>query len=203
MKMKLYCSLTSPFSRKVRVAVQELELASLVDEIITDYSAPPEDFLAANPLGQIPALVTEKGQSLPGSDLIIEYLQTRGHSLTSIARGSQRWAALRRAALAEGITEAAVAMLLESRRPAKSQHAPWVERKLVAVNRALDALEAESAELASEAPTVVEIGVGCALAYLDLRFAVLDWRQPRPGLAAWYGGFAERPSMLKTAPPAC
>jgi len=202
MKMKLFSSRTSPFVRKVRVAVLELGLEGLVEETFTDWSADDPGFLAANPLGQIPALITEKGDALPGSDLIIEYLQTRGGTLTSLPRGSARWGKLKRAQLADGITECAVAVLLESRRPEGERSPAWVARKQAAIARSLDVLEQEAAELASDLPSVVEIGVGAALGYLDFRFAALDWRSTRPALAAWYTLFAQRESMLKTAPVA-
>lgn len=201
MKMKLYGSKTSPFARKVLVAIEELELGSLVERIGVDPFDPPPEFLAANPLAQIPALVTEKGECLPGSDLIIEYLMGRSRGLTSLPRGSQRWAALRRANLADGITEAAVAMLLESRRPTERQHQPWTERKRAAVLRGLDQLEQEAAGLLSEQASTTEISVACALGYLDFRFPELQWREGRPALAAWYAGFSQRPSMQRTAPP--
>ncbi len=202
MKMKLYSSPTSPFVRKVRIAVEELELQGLVEEIATDYNNPGEDFLHANPLGQIPALVTEKGETLPGSNLIIEYLQTRGHSLESLPRGSKRHAAMRRVTLADGITEAAVSILLESRRPSAKQYAPWTERKKVAVLRGLAALEAEVGELSAETATIVEIAVGATLGYLDFRFEKIAWRTSCPGLAEWYAEFSQRPSMLRTVPVA-
>jgi glutathione S-transferase len=38
------------------------------------------------------------------------------------------------------------------------------------------------------------------LGYLDLRHGDRDWRKGRDGLAAWYAKFAERPSMVATAP---
>jgi len=200
MKMKLFSSQTSPFARKVRVAVQELELDGLVDEIHTDVYNATADFLTINPLAQIPALVTEKGETLPGSDLIIEYLQSRANSLTSLPRGSARWGMLRRRNLAEGILEAAVSMLLESRRPDGEKSPAWMARKTEAIQRSLDVLEADVDQLLTEKPSVVEIGIGCALGYLDFRFATLDWRRNRPALTAWYAAFAERPSMLKTVP---
>ena len=202
MKMKLFSSKTSPFARKVRVTLLELGLEGLVEEIFTDWSANEAAFLAVNPLGQVPALSTDKGESLPGSDLIIEYLQTRGGTLTSLPRGSARWSKLKRVNLADGLTEAAVAILLESRRPASEQSPAWISRKQAAITRSLDVLEAEAGELLADVPSLVEISVGCALGYLDFRFSTLDWRSTCPVLATWYAVFAERPSMVNTAPVA-
>lgn len=202
MKMKLFSSKTSPFVRKVRVTILELGLEGLVEEVFTDWSADEPAFLAANPLGQIPALISEKGEALPGSDLIIEYLQTRGGTLTSLPRGSARWAKLKRLNLADGLLEAAVSMLLESRRPEGERSPSWTSRKHAAIERSLDALEAEAEELLTDVPSVVEIAVGCALGYLDFRFTAFNWRSSRPALAAWYAVFNERDSMAKTAPVA-
>ena len=46
-----------------------------------------------------------------------------------------------------------------------------------------------------------QIAVGCALGYLDFRFAAEDWREGRPALDAWYKSFAQRGSMQATVPP--
>lgn len=65
--MKLFCNATSPFARKVRVALHEMGLAERVEEIITDpfAAAPPPELLAANPLSRIPTLITDEGWPCP------------------------------------------------------------------------------------------------------------------------------------------
>jgi glutathione S-transferase len=70
--MKLYSGTTSPYSRKVKVVAAELGLSDLIEEVPTDPFLPSAELLAANPLSKIPTLVTERGESLPGSVLIIE-----------------------------------------------------------------------------------------------------------------------------------
>ncbi|HEX4895556.1 MAG TPA: glutathione S-transferase N-terminal domain-containing protein [Solimonas sp.] len=202
MKMQLYCSKTSPYSRKVRVAAEELGLADLIEEVLTDPFNPPPEFLAANPLSRIPTLVTEKGEALPDSDLIIEYLQTRGRGLASLPRGTRRWAALRRQQVAQGILDGAVATLLEKRRPESIIYAQFLDRQTAVIKRSLELLSLEASALATDPPGVVEITTGVALSYLDFRMPYLEWRRDHPALDAWHAQFAQRPSMLKTAPPA-
>ena len=203
MKMKLYLSLTSPYARKVRVVVQELGLGDLVGEVLVDPYNAPADFLDANPLSRVPALVTEKGEKLPDSVLIIEYLLTRGRGLAAMPRGAARWALLRRLQLAEGIIDAAVSSRMEKVRPPEFIFQGWLDRKASAINRALDALDAEAAELLHDGPIrTVEIAAGVALGYLDFRHPQLQWRSGRERLASWYFSFAQRPSMLSTQPPA-
>lgn len=199
--MKLYCSQTSPYARKVRVVAQELGLQDLIEEIPSDPFAPPPELLAANPLSRIPTLVTEKGEALPDSNLIVEYLLTRGRGLAALPRGSRRWAALRRMHVADGVMTAAVATVFEKRRPEGIRHTPFLDRQADVIRRSVAVLDLEAAELATDAPGLVEITVGVALAYLDLRMPYLEWRKGHDPLDRWFTGFAARPSMLATAPP--
>jgi len=202
-KMKLYCSPTSPYARKVRVVARELGLADLIEEVMIDPHTASGIFLDTNPLSKVPTLVTDKGQVLPDSKLIVEYLQTRGRGLASLPRGAARWGILRRQWLAEGLIDAAVGCQMEKRRPAALQSADMIERQLAAIKRTLDALESEAGELlTTETVRTVEISVGVALGYLDLRQPQLQWSSGREGLAHWYLSFALRPSMQATQPPA-
>jgi hypothetical protein len=45
------------------------------------------------------------------------------------------------------------------------------------------------------------IAIGCALGYLDFRFATLAWKNSHPKTATWFERFAARESMLATRPP--
>lgn len=202
-KMKLYSSKTSPFARKVRVLAEELRLADLIEEIQTDPFNPQPEVLAANPLSKIPTLVTEKGEALPDSNLIVEYLLTRGQSgIASLPRGTKRWAALRRARIAEGIMEAAVATILEKRRPESIIYTTHLDRQAQIILRSVDVLNLEVNALAKDTPSIIEITAGVALAYLDFRMPYLDWRQGHEPLLAWFEKFSQRPSMINTQPPA-
>jgi glutathione S-transferase len=208
MKMRLFLSLTSPYARKVRVVVRELGLSDLVSETLVDpwnaESPNHADLVGANPLCKVPTLVTDKGEPLPDSRLIVEYLLGRGRGLASLPRGAQRWALLRRQQLADGILDDAVARRREEAgRPAQYVFQGSIDRHTAAINRSLDALDADAGELLHEGPVrTVEISVGVALGYLDLRFPQLAWREGRERLARWYHSFSQRPSMLATQPPA-
>jgi glutathione S-transferase len=199
--MKLYCSKTSPYARKVRVVAHELGLTDLIEEIICDPFDAPAELLAANPLSRVPTLITEKGETLPDSSLIIEYLQTRGRGLTALPRGSKRWAALRRAHVAEGAINACFATAMERRRPEGIRYVPFLDRQADVIRRAVAVLDLEAAELTNDAPSVVEITTGVALGYLDLRMPYVEWRKGHEPLDRWYTIFSQRESMLATVPP--
>jgi glutathione S-transferase len=202
MPMKLFCSHTSPYARKVRVAIHELGLHEQVEEALVDPFSPPPDLLAANPLSKIPTLITDRGEALPDSRLILDYLAHRKTGLASISRGARRWEILRRTQIADGIIDAAVAIRMEKRRPESIHYIPFLDRQTAVINRSLDTLNADAGHLALQTPGLCEITAGSALGYLDFRLPYLEWRKNRDGLAHWYTVFAQRPSMQKTQPPA-
>lgn len=201
--MKLVVSLTSPYARKIRVALAEkslpfeleVDIPWLADTRVPGY----------NPLGKVPALVADDGELWFDSPVIAEYLDTlAGPALLP----ADRLAALpvRQAeALADGITDAAVAAFLEGMRPAERQDPASIERQLGKIHRGLAALEQRLAQrkgLGGEALTIADIAAGCTLGYLDFRFAHLGWRAAHPQLAAWADGLLARPSFTASAPPA-
>jgi glutathione S-transferase len=199
-KMKLYCSLTSPYARKVRVVIDELGMGDQVEEILTDPFNPPPELLAANPLSRIPTLVAERGELLPDSRLIIDYLQARGKPLSPMPRGTQRWNAARRLTLADGIVDAAVATVLEKRRPEGIIYTAHLDRQAQRIRRSLDALNAEASALSLRSVSLVEIATGVALGYLDFRLPYLEWHRGHDALVQWFESFQHRPSMKKTQP---
>lgn len=189
--MKLLTALPSPFGRKVKIvaAMKRLsdELAiELVDTTASDTSALKRE----NPLGKIPVLVLADGTQLYDSAVICEYLD----SLKAEPRlfpngGPARWQTLRLGALADGVMEAALAMVYEKRyRPEDKWVASWLERQQNKVDTALAALEAAPPQWAVHAD-YGHVALACALGYLDLRHGGA-WREGHPRLVAWLDSFA-------------
>lgn len=194
--MKLYGSLISPFTRKAMVIVHELDLkVSLLPR--------PEDaaeFRRINPLGKIPALVLDDGSVLFDSPVICEYLNHVGGGkffpgMSLWKENNGRWKAAGLHALADGIADAAVARMVETRQSTPNQ--AHIDRHMLAVEAGLNALERSKM---ADPPTIGEIAAGCALGYIDYRMPELDWRTSRPNLAAWYEKFSQFKSMLATQP---
>jgi glutathione S-transferase len=151
-----------------------------------------------NPLGKIPCLITDDGERLYDSPVICEYLDvTHNAGRLHPATGTERWAALRLQALADGIMDSAVALRYESLRPEHLQSAEWLERQRGKILRALDHLETA---LPADPLSIGDIALACALDYLDLRMPELGWRQGRPALARWAERLGERPSLMATVP---
>ncbi len=202
--MKLYSNPASPFARKVRIIVRELNLTGMVDEVNVDTRNLPDEVRRLNPLGKIPVLVLNDGSTIIDSPVICEYLNELGGGKffpgMSIWREvSGRWRALTLQALGDGICDAAVARTYETRRPAEQQSPAQLEKYSKAITSALEVLEH-----ASFAPhiTIGEITVACAMGYLDFRLPQLSWRESHPKLRDWYEKFAQYSSMKDTWPAA-
>lgn len=198
--MKLYWSSRSPFVRKVMVFAHEVGLADRIDCVRTVVAPtqPNADVMAANPLNKLPTLVTAVGP-IYDSRVICEYLDTQHHGAKLFpSAGPARLAALRRQALADGMLDFLVAWFGERQRPQERQSAPHLDAYRLKLAASLDALERDADALAAVPFGIGQIATGCALSYVDFRFAGEDWRAGRPRLAAWHAEFAQRPSMTAT-----
>ena len=201
--MKLRYSPTSPYVRKVIVCAAERGLRDAVELIDAKTGDGQSGSRAENPLDKVPTLITDDGLALYDSPVICEYLDSLpGGPALFPQTGPERWLALRLQALADGLLDAALACVMEGRRPVESeQSAGFVRFQKGKISRALDDMEASVSDLEGSLHIGV-ITVGCALGYLDLRFADDDWRATRPALAAWFEEFAKRPAMTASMPPA-
>ena len=198
--MRLRYSPASPYVRKVMVLAHEAGIAVSLDLVTTDVWGDDGGYRAVNPLGKVPALELDDGTVLFDSPVICEYLNdNRCKGLFLPAEGADRWAALRLEALADGILDASVLQLLESRRDPAQQSQAWIDRQQTSVDAALDVMENEADSLDGQL-TIGVISAACALGYRDFRFPDMDWRAGHPRLAAWFARFSERPSMQATVP---
>ncbi|EZH80049.1 glutathione S-transferase [Ectopseudomonas composti] len=200
--MQLIYAAASPFARKVRVLAAETGLLARIE--LLDTAVLPitlnERVNALNPLGKIPVLLTDAGEALYDSRVICEYLDTLHAGAKLLPSGAARWQVLRLAALADGLMDAALLARYErAARPVELQWPAWLDGQLGKVQRALAELEHQIEHLQGPLD-LAQIGVACALGYLDFRFADLDWRAAHPGLAAFQQDFAQRASMQASAP---
>lgn len=198
--MKLYYSPTSPYVRKVNVVAIETGLEPQIQRLPTNPWQADDELLRVNPLSKVPTLVTAQGRVLFDSPVICEYLDSLHDAPRLLpVSGPERWAVLTTQALADGILDASIARFLERKRPEQQRAADWDLAQQATVQRALAWLEAQHCGWGPE-PDLGQIAAGCALGYLDFRFAAEDWRTAHPGLAAWFAAFARRPAMLATVP---
>jgi glutathione S-transferase len=193
--MKLFFNKPSPYARKVRVVAHEIELIDRLEMVEVDPWSDPPELLAANPLGKVPALLTDDGALVTESTTIAIYLATRGFGRRLIE--GERWRVLARAALAQGLIDAAFTSVIEGRRPADRRWDGWIARQRRAIERTLPSFTPASLGDA-ERFDLADIVLACGLAYLDFRLPEIPWRAQHPHLAQWLDRVNQRPSMLAT-----
>jgi len=203
--MKLLGSPTSPYVRKVRIVMAEKKL---------DYQFAVEDvwgsdaILKSNPLGKVPCLIMEGGEAVFDSRVIVEYVDT----LSPVGRlipsqGRERVEIRTWEALADGLLDAAILARLEQTWPGRAEGercGAWIDRQMTKVHATLKAMGqglGEKPFCSGVHFSLSDIAVGCALGYLDFRFAHIDWRGAHPNLARLYEKLAGRQSFIDSAPP--
>ena len=201
--MKLIASSTSPYVRKVRIALVEKKIEYQLLEMSP--WAPDNPVHEWSPLGKLPVLVLDDGTRLFDSRVIVEYLDTVSPVSRLIpAPSRQRIAVKRWEALADGVSDAASSIVLERRRPARQQSGEWIARQKQKMTAGIAELSAELADKAwcnGEGYSLADIAAGCALGYLDLRHGEIDWRTDYSNLARLAEKLDKRPSFQDTAPP--
>lgn len=194
--MKVHASPASPYVRKVRALAVELGVP--LEMVIADAAAADSSFGRINPIHRVPALELDNGEVLFDSPLICEYLDANHGGGFFPPPGPERWRVLKLQALGDGIMDAAVPRRGEVLRPEQQQSPGRLAAYERSIRQVLDALEQDVKGL--DGVNIGTIAVACALGYLDFRFPDDAWRKGRPALEAWYGTFAQRPSMVQTAP---
>ncbi len=194
----LRSSPASPFGRKVKISASLLGLLDRIQITEADTLNPEDNLRQQNPLGKIPTLVLENGETLYDSRVIVEYLDHLAGGGKILPVGWERFEALRAQALADGIMDAALLQVYEGRFRSEDKREPnWVEHQAGKVQRGLDYAQARLA--APQANLHIgHIALACALGYLDLRMGG-RWRDTHPALVAWLSDFEARvPAFAKT-----
>jgi glutathione S-transferase len=202
--MILRSAAASPFVRKVRIAAAVLGLDSRIHIVAADTADPNDDLRAQNPLGKIPTLILDDGSVLYDSRVIVEYLDhlAGGGRIIPAQPVAARFEVLKLQALADGIMDASVLLVYETRWRDAAKHEPkWIDLQAGKVERALAVLEAAPPRV-DALPHVGQIALACALGYRDLRFAG-TWRETHPRLVQFLDQFsAAVPAFAATHPQA-
>lgn len=201
--MKLLYTVNSPYARKVRVVAAEKYVDIEMEAV--DLSAPDCIVKNYNPLGKVPVLILDDGESLYDSRVIVEYLDNRTPLAHLIPQnqGAKIWVR-RWEALADGVCDAAVAAMIEGRKPADMQDATNITKQMAKVARGLETLNLDLTKkkwCVEETFSLADIALGCLLGYLNLRFKHLNWQEQYPNLAKHFVAMQKRASFKDSAPP--
>lgn len=206
--MKIFYSGASPYVRKCMAVAHHLNLADRIEKLPSKVHPVNRDrsVIEHNPLGKVPTLITDDGMALYDSRVVCEYLNDLGKGNLFPAAGKARWQALTDQSLADGLLDAALLLRYEvTARAENLRSKEWQDGQMDKLVTSLAGMERSFGEAGASPEGRTDIGtisIGCALGYLDFRFADFDWRKSHPKLAAWYAKFAELPAMKATVPQA-
>ncbi|MBJ3776909.1 glutathione S-transferase family protein [Acuticoccus mangrovi] len=195
--MKLYVTGNSPYARKVRILVRELELSDEVEETIVNPRDGSSGYWETNPVGRVPALDTGE-VVLTESDLIAVFLDRIGGSRL-VAPAYADPARLALVGLAVGILDRGLAARVEkTMRTPSEEGARVIDMNLAAVVRAFDAVEERLSDTA--AFDYADVAIAVASEWIALRHGEIDPHDGRPALAAHSERMRARPSFAATRP---
>jgi glutathione S-transferase len=191
----------------VLVTAIELGLDSQITLEVTNALRNADIVRKANPLGKIPCLIMADDELVVDSPVICQRLnrmaqvEDAGKRDLTMSAASSIDDVERIHALADGIMDAAVALVMESLRPAEQQSPMWQERWRQAVMKSIAYIETHEMQRLQDATlTFGHIALACALGYLEFRLPAMVWRTSNSQLANWYQAISIRPSLQQTMP---
>ncbi|MCX2868707.1 glutathione S-transferase [Kluyvera cryocrescens] len=200
--MKLVGSYTSPFVRKISILLLEKGMAF---EFVNEQPYSEENGVAQfNPLGKVPALVTDDGENWFDSPIIAQYIELLGIDPEMVPHDPLAALKVRQLeSLADGIMDAGLASVRELARPAAQQSESEVLRQRQKISRSLDALEGYFVDgtLKPDTLNLATIAIACAIGYLNFRRIAPGWCVDRPNLVKLAETLFVRESFARTEPP--
>ena len=197
---KIYYAPASPYSTKVRMVAA---LAGYdAEHIVVATAEDPAELIASNPLGKVPALMTDESQAVFDSPVICQFInQAVGGSLYP-KNAVKRLDVLQREALADGICDCLIVYMYEIRlRPENMRMQSIMDRQLAKAMRGLDVLCAGKLTV----PARIDAGhiaTRAMIGYLELRFAG-KWEKGRTKLKRFAKVFDEKfPELVVLLPRA-
>ena len=119
----------SPFVRRVAATLKHYGMPN--ERRVLSTITAGDAIRAVNPLGRVPALILDSGETLIESGAILDYLDEMAGPARALvpARGAERREVLKLVALAIGATEKGVALAYEiQRRPKHLIYPEWAEK---------------------------------------------------------------------------
>lgn len=196
--MKLFLNTTSPYARIARVALWEKGFDDVQTQVVDPWGDDPA-LLAVNPAARVPTLVTDDGQTLTESLLIVLWLE-RVRPEPSLL-GADPAGTVARAGVAMGVMDAAVHTLIGRKIAGPSfDGSPVGLRRRRSMAEGLKRLDADAPEPGDGTPNLAAIAATVALDYVLFRFPGAEWMPAVPGLERLQRRMHARPSIEQTMP---
>lgn len=197
--MKLLCSQASPYARCVRSLIRYLGIKDIEEVTVNPFENTAE-LLDANPLAQIPCLITNDGVPLFDSEVIMRYLDAELGEQQMFGGHRDNWVLQGHFSMIKGLIDSAVKLRQEQMREEEGvRSAFWTSRFEQALLRGL--MQMEHLNVITQATIQApQLALICLLDYVDFRHPELDWRKVAPATALWFSEMRNLPAFIETRP---
>ena len=209
--MELYSIDWSPWVRKVRIAAIERGIDNNIKLIPADIGFADKtlkiiesNLSTLNPSGRVPTLITEDGQSIYDSTVIVHYLDNIGKEIPIIPKdNNKKITCLKINALVDEVIDSLRHISLENRREENTRLPDWLEALDKKIRRGIEVIESNIDFLSSPNTKVLNLA--------DINTIILIGtirRNPSSQynifsdeLNNWYKEMNVRGSVSETIPP--
>lgn len=209
--MKLFHVNWSPFVRKVMIAAIERDIENQIELIEANIGFADRtlkivesDLTNYNPSGRVPTLITDSGESIYDSTVIVYYLDTIGEALPIIPINNQdKIRALKLDALVQEVIDSLRLTSHENRRKKNERLPDYLEALDSKIKRGLIILEEEVLSFSSVTPNPLDLGVISVATLIGTikRNSQSKYNIPRKNIDKWFERIELRKSLIETRPP--
>lgn len=197
--MKLFYTKRSPYARKVNLLALEKNIK--LDLVVVDLKNKPAELFAVNPLGKIPALVTDSGENYSDSPVICAYLDSLSKPALIPTNKKKRFHVLNIEGFADGVAEYAFELFVQKNLPIDAQNKEMIKNNEEAIFATFAYIEKNYMRLIkSKKITLAPLAIASAIGYINFRLPEFGWQKKHKKLARWFAEFEKRESMQKTIP---
>ena len=209
--LKLYSTDWSPWVRKVRISAIERNIGHKIEMIPANIGFAEKTLKTVeskltkyNPSGRVPTLLTEEGQTIFDSTVIVHYLDSIGNADTIISTDiGKKIKSLKINALVDEVIDSLRHLSFENRREKNIRLPDWIDALDAKIKRGIKTIENELEYLSQPKVDVLDIAdVSVIILIGSIR------RNPKSlynifsdDLDSWYNGMEKRKSVYETKPP--
>ena len=209
--MKLFHVNWSPFVRKVMIAAIERDIENQIELIEANIGFADRtlkivesDLTNYNPSGRVPTLITDSGESIYDSTVIVHYLDTIGEALPIIPINNQdKIRALKLDALVQEVIDSLRLTSHENRREKNERLPDYLEALDSKIKRGLIILEEEVLSFSSITRNPLDLGAISVATLIGTikRNSQSKYNIPRKNIDKWFERIELRKSLIETRPP--
>ena len=209
--MELYSIDWSPWVRKVRIAAIERGNDSNIKLIPADIGFADKtlkiiesNLSTLNPSGRVPTLITEDGQSIYDSTVIVHYLDNIGKEIPIIPKdNNKKITCLKINALVDEVIDSLRHISLENRREENTRLPDWLEALDKKIRRGIEVIESNIDFLSSPNTKVLNLADISTIILIGTirRNPSSQYNIFSDELNDWYKEMNVRGSVSETIPP--